>query len=94
MRNAVINFKTETQTKADAQKVAAEVGLSLSDALNGLLKRFIKEKTVTFGEHDEIPNKRTAAILKKARENRKKGLGSPIFGNAKDAIAFLEKQGI
>ena len=94
MNTAVINIKTEPKTKAEAQKVAAELGIRLSVVINGLLKRFIREKTVTFDRPDEIPNKRTAAILKKARENRERGLGSPIFDNAKDAIAYLEKQGI
>lgn len=94
MNTAVINIKTEPKIKAEAQKVAKELGISLSVVINGLLKKFIKEKTVTFGEHDEIPNKQTMAIFKKARENRKKGLGSPIFDTGEEAVAWLEKQGI
>lgn len=94
MNTAVINIKTEPKTKAQAQKVAAELGISLSAVINGLLQKFIKEKTVTFREYDEIPNKRLLASMKKARENRKKGLGSPIFDTGEEAVAWLEKQEI
>lgn len=94
MNTAVINIKTEPKTKAAAQKVAAELGISLSAVVNGLLKHFIRTKTVTFREYDEIPNKKTAAILKKAEENYKKGNYSPKFKTGEEAVAWLEKQGI
>lgn len=81
MNTAVINIKTNPETKAQAKKVAAELGISLSSLVNAYLKQLIKTKTVTFSanELDEIPNARTRAILKQAEEDRKAGKGSPLF---------------
>ena len=94
MNTAVINIKTQPEVKAQAQKVARDLGLSLSALINAFLKQFVKTKKVTFSVDDEIPNEHTLAIMKQAEENRKQGKGSPIFDNAEDSIKWLEKQGI
>lgn len=94
MNTTAIYIKTTEETKEKAQKVAKDLGLSLSVVINRYLKQFIKSKTVTFKASDEIPNKKTIAILKHAEENYKKGNTSPAFSNAKDAIKYLEDQGI
>lgn len=94
MSNAAIYIKTEAETKKEAQKVAKDLGLSLSAILNGFLKQLIKTKTVTFSANDEVPNKHTIAIMKQAEENLKKGNHSPIFKTGEEAVAWLEKQGV
>ena len=94
MSSTAIYIKTEQKTKIQAQKVAKELGLSLSSVINGFLKQFIKTKTVTFSAHDEIPNAQTLAIMKQAEKNLKKGNYSPIFKTGKEAVTWLEKQGI
>jgi DNA-damage-inducible protein J len=94
MSNTAIYIKTETQTKKEAQKVARELGLSLSAIVNGFLKRFIKTKTVTFSANEEIPNERTLAIMKQAEKNYKEGNTSPLFDNAKVMEKWFDEQGI
>lgn len=94
MNTAVIITKTEPEVKIKAQKVAKELGLSLSSLVNGWLRQLIKTKTVTFSAKDEIPNARTRAILKQAEVDYKKGNTSPAFDNIKDNLAWLKKQGI
>ena len=94
MNTAVINIKTEPKTKSEAQKAAKELGISLSVVINGLLKDFIRTKTVTFREYDEIPNKQTLADIKQAEIDYKKGNTSPAFKTGEEAVAWLEKQGI
>lgn len=94
MNTAVINIKTEPQVKAQAQRVARGLGLSLSALINAFLKQFVKTKKVTFSLDDEIPNKRTIAILKQAEKNYKQGNTSPAFKTGEEAVAWLEKQGI
>ena len=94
MNSTAIYIKTETQTKEKAKRVAKELGFSLSAIVNTFLKQFIKTKTVTFSGNDEIPNKQTLAIMKQAEENYKKGNTSPAFKTGKEAITWLEKQGI
>ena len=94
MSNTAIYIKTEIETKKEAQKVANELGLSLSAIINGYLKQFIKTKTVTFSANDEIPNDTSLKLMKDAEVNYKKGNHSPKFTTGEDAAAWLEKEGI
>lgn len=94
MSNTAIYVKTEIETKKEAQKVAKELGLSLSAVMNRLLKQFVKTKTLTFSAEDEIPNARTLAIMKQAEKNYKEGNTSPKFDNAEDMKKWFDEQGI
>ncbi|MBI2085708.1 type II toxin-antitoxin system RelB/DinJ family antitoxin [Candidatus Daviesbacteria bacterium] len=94
MQTAAIYIKTDPKVKAQAQKVAKELGLSLSSLLNGWLRKLIKTKTFTFSVEDEIPNGYFKRTLAKARKNWKERKGSPIFTNIEDDLKWLEKQGI
>ncbi len=92
MNTAVINIKTNPETKVKAKKVADELGLSLSSLVNAFLKQLIKSKTVTFSARDEEPNEYLQTLMKQAEEDYKKGNTSPRFKNAKDFIEFLHKE--
>lgn len=94
MNTAVIITKTEPEIKLKAQQVAKELGLSLSSLVNGWLRQLIKTKTVTFLTTDETPNTYLKNLMRQADKDLKAGKASPSFDNAKDAIAYLEKQGI
>lgn len=94
MNTAAIYIKTEPKVKKEAQKVAKELGTSLSSLVNGWLKQLIKTKTVTFKPSSEEPSEYLKSAIRKAEKDLKEGKGSPVFDNAKDAIAYLEKQGI
>lgn len=94
MQTTAIYIRTEPEVKAKAQKVAKELGFSLSSLLNAWLRHFIKTKTVTFSAASEEPSAYLIQAIKKARENRKKGKGSPIFTNIEDDLKWLKKQGI
>ncbi len=93
MNSAVINIKTNPDTKEKAQKVAKEMGVSLSALINGFLTQVIKTKKVTFDAGEE-PSDYLISMMKQADEDLKSGKASPTFDNAEDAIAWLEKQGI
>ena len=93
MNSAVINIKTNPQTKAQAQEVASKFGLSLSALINGFLHQLIKTKKVEFSL-DETPNKHLISILKQAEKNYKKGNTSPAFKTGEEAVKWLEEQGI
>ena len=94
MQTSAIYIKTDPEVKTKAQKVAKELGFSLSSLLNAWLRHLIKTKTITFSVRDEIPNARTRAILKQAEEDYKAGNTSPAFKTGEEAVAWLEKQGI
>ena len=95
MNYAVVSVKLDPKTKKEAQKAAAKVGVPLSTILKGYLKDFIKTETVTFSAREpEIPNARTARIIRQAQKNRKEGKASPVFDNAEDMFKYLDEQGI
>lgn len=93
MNTAIVNIKIDAATKKEAQKVAAELGFSLSSILKAYIKQFIKTKRVTFSVGEE-PSPYLKRLMKQAEKDWKEGNVSPAFDNAEDAIAWLEKQGI
>ena len=46
----IIYVKAEKEVKLNAQKLARELGLSLSDVINGALRNFIRTREVTFSD--------------------------------------------
>lgn len=44
----VIHIKTDAQVKENAQKLALELGLNLSDVINASLRNFIRTREVYF----------------------------------------------
>jgi len=90
MNTAVINIKTQAETKIKAQTIAKELGLNLSSIINAYLTQLIKTKTVAFSVSEE-PTEYLLKMLKKSREDIRKNRLSPSFDNAKDAIAWLKK---
>jgi addiction module RelB/DinJ family antitoxin len=89
MQSAVINIKVEPKTKKEAQKIADQLGLSLSAVIHGYLKQFIRTQSVEF-TLEEIPNKATQKALKEAEEDIKNGFVSATFNNTKDALSWLK----
>lgn len=92
MNTAVINIKTEEEVKLKAQKIAKELGLSLSGIINAYLKQLIKTKTVVFSATSEESTEWALKMLKESREDVKAGRVSPSFSEAKSAIEWLKKQ--
>lgn len=91
MNSAVINIKTDSKVKKEAQKVAADLGLSLSGVINGFLKQFVRTKTVIFTMDESIPSKYLLDSIKSADDDRKRG-DFYSFKNNKEAIDFLDNQ--
>lgn len=73
MNTAVINIKVEPRVKKEAQKVAREMGLSLSALINGLLVEVVKTKMIIFSASDNpIASAELSYILKEARKYDKR----------------------
>ena len=92
MNSAVINIKTDTKTKSEAQKLADEMGLTLTAVLNRYLRHFVKTKSVTFSVDDEEPSAFLLKAMKKSDEQLNEKNVSPTFEDAEDAIEWLHKQ--
>ena len=94
MNTAVIITKTDPEVKKKAQKLAKELGVSLSSLLNAYLRQIIRTRTVTLSARDEEPNDYLIKTMKQAEKDRKTGKASPIFNTGAEAVKWLEDQGI
>ena len=88
MNTAVINIKTEVSTKKQAQRIASELGVSLSSIINAYLKQFVRTRRIEFDLREE-PSDYLLQSLKESQEDIKAGRVPPKFTNAEDAIKWL-----
>jgi addiction module RelB/DinJ family antitoxin len=93
MNTTSLHIKIEPGIKAQAQKTAEELGLSLSAVTKALLKQFIRTKRLSVGgsEIPEIPNAYLRKSLKQSEEDIKAGRVLS-FASGKDALAYLDKE--
>ncbi len=87
---SIINFKTEEKVKQDAQKIAQQMGLNLSDVLNICLRNFIRDKELNISL--EEPSSYMLKELSESEKNIEEGDVSPEFDNAKEAINWLNRK--
>lgn len=87
---AVINFKTDQKIKTQAQKIAADLGLNLSDILNVYLRGFVKRKElfISLNQDESHPFDDLLAALAAARQDQKSGK-IKSFKKFSAAIAYL-----
>ena len=90
MNTSIINIKTNPKVKANAQKVAKNLGFSLSALINGYLKQLVKTKTAHFSLSENTPSEYMLNALKESERDIKMGK-SRKFANSKIAVAFLDK---
>ena len=89
MNTAVVNVKVDPQVKKEAQKVAKDLGISLSGVVNGFLRHLIRTKTIHFSLSEE-PSDYLINSLKESREDIKAGR-AVSFDDPGKALAFLDK---
>ena len=88
----LISIKTDVDVKREIKKIAEEIGVPLSTIINAYFKQLLRERRVNFSLPLR-PNKKTAALLRQAHDDYKKGRNiSPAFERAEDAIAYLHQQ--
>jgi addiction module RelB/DinJ family antitoxin len=86
----MINIKTDKAVKDEAQKLAKELGFTLSALVTASLKQFIRTRSVSFSvEHKMTPY--LEGILEEVEKDVKAGKNlSPKFSNAKDMNTYLD----
>lgn len=89
MYTTVVNVKIDPKTKKQAQKVAEELGFSLSALIKGYLKQLIHTKRVSFDLSEE-PSEYLIQSIKEAEEDIKAGRVIS-FKNPDDALTYLDK---
>lgn len=90
MNATSVHIKIESDIKIQAQKIAGELGLSLSAVMKALLKQFIRTKYLSVGLNEE-PSTYMVEGLKKADKEYEDGNTSPSFSNAEDSFKWLDK---
>jgi addiction module RelB/DinJ family antitoxin len=78
---AVINIKTDKEIKDSAQKLAKEIGLSLSDIINVSLRNFIRTKELYISTNPRMSDQLEDSLSKieediKEGKNLSKGFSS------------------
>lgn len=89
MNTAVIITKTEPQVKMKAQRVAKDLGLSLSSLINAWLRQLIKTKTVIFSAADQEPTQYLLDALRESRGDIEEGR-IVSFNTADDIISYID----
>ncbi len=92
MSQTPLTIKIDTQVKADAQKLAKSLGLSLSSIVENKLREVVRDRWVIF-EETPVPNAALGKQLREAKKDVKHNIHqSPAFDAAEEAIAYLHAQ--
>ena len=92
MSQVAITVKIDAKVKTNAQKLAKDLGLSLSTIIENKLREVVRERQVIFRD-DLVPNAALAKQLDQAEEDIKNNIHqSPAFDTAEEAIAYLHAE--
>jgi len=80
----VINIKTDKEVKRNAQRVAEDLGFSLSAVINAYLKQFVRNKEVYFGLVPQMSSELEKLLGKVETDIREKRNISPAFSSEKE----------
>ncbi|OGK28019.1 hypothetical protein A3C28_02825 [Candidatus Roizmanbacteria bacterium RIFCSPHIGHO2_02_FULL_39_9] len=88
--NTVIYVKANREIKENAQRLAKELGLSLSDIINSSLRNFIRTREIYFS-HTPRMTPELEELLDRVEDDLKKRRNlSPRFKTTKQAIDYLD----
>ncbi|MHB8710444.1 MAG: hypothetical protein ACYC6X_02755 [Minisyncoccota bacterium] len=89
MKTTMINIKTNKEVKRQAQKLAEELGFSLSALVTASLKQFVRTREVRFSAAPRMTPYLEGVIREVEKDIKSKKNLSPAFTNAKDMDAYL-----
>ena len=89
----MLNVKTDSKLKKEAQKVAKEAGIPISLVVNNALKRFVSHRSITI-QAPLVPNEKTGRELKKILAEIKAGKYKkwPSFDSMDNMIDYLHSK--
>ena len=91
MKTTMINIKTNKDVKKQAQKLAEELGFSLSALMTASLKQFVRTREVQFSVLPRMTPYLEGVIKEVEKDIKSKKNLSPAFTNAREASAYLRK---
>lgn len=90
MNNAVIQIRTDQELKESAQKVAEELGFSLSSLIKAFLKNVTRTKAVTFST-GEVPSAWLIEQMAQVQKDLQVG-DYHKFNSETESLEFLKKK--
>ena len=88
MNTSIVNVKVNPKVKKDAQRIAEELGFSISSLINGYLKQFIRTKVINFSLNEE-PSEYMIKNLEESEKDIKAGRVIS-FKKGKEALKYLD----
>lgn len=88
MNTAILNIKTDPETKEQLKAFAAQVGLPVSALLNAQIKQMLRNGKVEFSTTLE-PTPYLEAIIKEAQADYKAGKNVVATESDEDTLDFL-----
>ena len=86
----LINIKTDRDVKIGAQKLAKELGLSLSAVVNAYLKQFVRSQAVDFSVAPQM-SPRLEKLLDQIEYDLARGKNlSPALSSAEDIDKYFD----
>lgn len=90
MESTNLNIRTDKEIKTAAEKIFAELGLTMTSAVNIFLRQTIRENGIPFALKLDVPNDTTLAAIE---EGRRIAYGPSVRGytNMEELRAALEE---
>lgn len=85
----MINIKTDQAVKREAQKLAEELGFSLSALVTASLKQFVRTREVQFSVAPRMTPYLEGVIKEVEKDLKAKKNLSPVFTSAREMDAYL-----
>ena len=88
----MINIKADTEVKKNAQKVAGDLGLTLSAIINSYLKQLIRNKSIYLSTIPQMTPELEALIGRAKEDYKKKRNISPVFSDPDEMLKYLHSK--
>jgi addiction module RelB/DinJ family antitoxin len=89
MTKTVINIKADKEVKKNAQKIAEELGLSLSAVINAYLRQFIRNKEIHLSVAPHMSAELEEYLGPIEEDIKKKRNFSPAFSSVEEMDRWL-----
>lgn len=89
MTKAILNIKTDPQTKLQIQEFAAELGVPVSVIMNAQIKQMLRDRKIVLSTELE-PTLYLEKIMKQVEADLVTGKNMTPTMNVKEAIAYLD----
>lgn len=89
MKTSIINVKTDKDVKRSAQRVAEELGLSLSTVINAYLKQFVRNREIHLTTVPHMSAELEEFLGRVEEDIKKKRNFSPAFSSGEEMDRWL-----